>query len=125
MNLINSDTYASVMRIVSPMLAITFWLISAWFVRYGRKLGVWRRFMGMFAWALNVALFWTVLSYWRLAAGSLPTPWVIPINFWSVVLYFQAAFSMLFGLVFLHRSTLPRGTDSLYSSPTEFGPDDD
>lgn len=120
--IIDAQTYARVMRIVSPLLALSFWFLTIWFLQYGRKSGVWRRFVGMCFWTLNVAVFWTTLAYWRLATGSVPTPWIQPINFWSSVIYFQAAFSMMFGLIFLRHASLPAGTDS-YSSP-EIGPDD-
>jgi hypothetical protein len=120
---IASDTYSSVMQIVAPMLALAFWVITGWFVMYGRRSGVWRRYLGMLLWTANVAVFWTFGAYWRLAIGSVPPGWIVPINFWSSVIYLQAAFSMLFGLVFLHRyTTPPQGSAS--SSP-ETGPNDD
>lgn len=122
--IITAEAYAHVMRIVSPLLALAFWALSVWFISYGRRYRVWRRFLGMFAWTINVAIFWTLLAYFRLAAGSIPAAWITVVNFWSVVLYLQAAFSMLFGLIFLHQISSPRDTDTRYSSP-EIGPDDE
>lgn len=112
--LVSVETYNHVMRIAAPLLAVMFWSISFWFVWYGKRNRDWKRYLGMLAWTANVALFWTLGAYLRLATDY-PAP-TVAMSLYSVILYLQAAFSMLFALIVFRIHALPPQGPDPYST---------
>jgi hypothetical protein len=120
-DLISPQTYDQVMHVLAPILALMFWIITGSFLWYGLHHRDQRRYLGMLLWTLNVSVFWTLAAYIRLATGyNAPS---IAVSVYSVILYLQAAFSMLLALVIFRNEPSPRDTGDPYSS-LEVGPDD-
>lgn len=113
--------YEHVMQIASPLLALSFWTIVIVMAANGYRRGTWRKHALMWFWCVNVALWWSVVTFLRWTAGyNAPT---ITMSFWSTITFIQAAISMLVWFVLSrYRRPLP-GDKSIYDSP-EFGPDD-
>lgn len=102
--------YIQALKILSPLLAITFWLAAWLLLCQATRAHQRRRRLGSILWTLHAAIYWTANTILRLAFDyTAPT---LAISAWASILFVHAATSIL-GMAFL----LNRYESSPDSSP--------
>lgn len=93
--------YSQALLLLSPFLAITFWLATWLLMRQGRRSGQRKRRLGSVLWAAHSAVYWTVNAVLRIGFGYIgPTVWF---SAWATVLAVHAALSLLTMAILLLR----------------------
>lgn len=94
------SVYSQALELLSPMLALIFWL-SAWLlVRQGRRAHQGRR-LGSVLWCGHAAVYWTANAVLRWFFGySAPS---LAVSAWASIVFVHAGFSMLWMAALLVR----------------------
>jgi hypothetical protein len=95
------SVYSQALLLLSPFLALTFWLAAGLLFRQARRMHQGRRRLGSLLWCGHAAVYWTANAVLRLFFGyAAPT---LAISAWASILFIHAAFSMLWMAAFLLR----------------------
>ena len=95
------SVYSQASLLLSPFLALTFWLAAGLLFRQARRMHQGRRQLGSLLWCGHAAVYWTANAVLRLFFDyAAPT---LAISAWASILFIHAAFSMLWMAAFLLR----------------------
>lgn len=94
-------TYTQALRILAPILAVTFWLAAWLLLRQSMRAHQGRRRLGSILWTTHAAVYWSTNAILRWFFGyAAPS---VAVSTWGSIVFVHAAFSMLWMAILLFR----------------------